>query len=84
MRIFPKREARLRLVTALSAEQPVEGVSSDALYRRIGELRRWHQEQRQEEVALTAVQPTIGGGALVQKIPDLIYNNQSDAGQHVA
>jgi len=56
IRIFPNREACLRLATALCAEQSDEWVSGKR-YLDIGELRQWrceHREQR-EEVTLTAI-----------------------------
>jgi len=54
VRIFPHRDACLRLVTALCAEQSDEWISG-MRYLDIGELRRWRQEQAGEEVTLTAV-----------------------------
>jgi transposase-like protein len=54
VRIFPNRDACLRLVTALCAEQSDEWISG-MRYLDIGELRRWQQEQAGEEVTLTAV-----------------------------
>jgi transposase-like protein len=56
IRIFPNREACLRLATALCAEQSDEWVSGKR-YLDIGELRQWrceHREQR-EEMTLTAI-----------------------------
>lgn len=54
IRIFPNRQACLRLVTALCAEQSDEWISG-MRYLDISELRRWQQEQRRKEVVLTAV-----------------------------
>jgi len=54
IRIFPNREACLRLVTALCAEQSDEWVSG-MRYLDIGELRRWPQEPGGEEVTLAAM-----------------------------
>lgn len=54
IRIFPNREACLRLVTALCAEQSDEWISG-MRYLDIEELRRWRQEHAGEEVTLTAV-----------------------------
>ena len=54
IRIFPNQEACLRLVMALCAEQSDEWITG-VRYLDIGELRRWQQDQRGEEVTLTAV-----------------------------
>ena len=54
IRIFPNRDACLRLVTALCAEQSEEWISG-MRYLDISELRRPRQEQAGEEVTLTAV-----------------------------
>ena len=54
IRIFPNRDACLRLVTALCAEQSDEWVSG-MRYLDIGELRRRQPEQAGEEAALTAI-----------------------------
>lgn len=54
IRIFPNREACLRLVTALCAEQSDEWISG-MCYLDLGELRRWQQERAGEAVTLTAV-----------------------------
>ena len=54
VRIFPNREACLRLVTALCAEQSDEWISG-MRYLDIGELRRWQQEQEGQAVRLPAV-----------------------------
>lgn len=53
IRIFD-REACLRLVTALCAEQSDEWISG-MRYLDMGELRRWRQDKAGEEVALMAV-----------------------------
>ncbi len=54
VRIFPNREACLRLATALCAEQSEEWVTGHR-YLDISELRQWHRDHPSQEVALTAV-----------------------------
>jgi len=54
VRIFPNREACLRLATALCAEQSDEWVTGKR-YLDIGELRHWQRDHAPKEVTLTAV-----------------------------
>ena len=54
IRIFPNRDACLRLVTALCAEQSDEWISGTR-YLDVSELWRWRQGQEEEEVTLAAV-----------------------------
>ena len=54
VRIFPNREACLRLATALCAEQSEDWVTGHR-YLDIGELRQWQRDHAPEEVVLTAV-----------------------------
>ncbi len=54
VRIFPNREACLRLATALCAEQSEDWVTGHR-YLDIGELRQWQRDHAPMEVALTAV-----------------------------
>jgi putative transposase len=55
VRIFPNREACLRLATALCAEQSDDWVTGKR-YLDIGELRQWQRDHAPtEEVTLTAV-----------------------------
>ena len=54
VRIFPNREACLRLATALCAEQSDDWVTGKR-YLDITELRQWQRDRAPQEVALTAV-----------------------------
>jgi putative transposase len=54
VRIFPNREACLRLATALCAEHSDEWVTGKR-YLDIGELRQWQRDHAPKEVTLTAV-----------------------------
>ena len=54
VRIFPNREACVRLATALCAEQSDEWVTGKR-YLDISELRQWQRDRVPQEVALTAV-----------------------------
>jgi putative transposase len=54
VRIFPNREACLRLATALCAEQSDDWVTGKR-YLDIGELRQWQRDRASQEVTLTAV-----------------------------
>ncbi len=54
VRIFPNREACLRLATALCAEQSEDWVTGHR-YLDISELRQWQRDHAPKEVALTAV-----------------------------
>jgi putative transposase len=54
VRIFPNREACLRLATALCAEQSEEWVTGKR-YLDISELRQWRREHASKEVALAVV-----------------------------
>lgn len=54
VRIFPNREACLRLATALCAEQSEEWVTGKR-YLDIGELRQWQRDRAPKEVALAAI-----------------------------
>jgi transposase-like protein len=54
IRIFPNRDACLRLMTALCAEQSDEWISG-MRYLDIGELRGWRREQEQVEMTLLAM-----------------------------
>jgi len=54
VRIFPNRQACLRLSTALCAEQSDDWVTGKR-YLDIGELRQWQRDHAPKEVALTAV-----------------------------
>jgi putative transposase len=54
VRIFPNREACLRLATALCAEQSDDWVTGKR-YLDISELRQWQRDHLPQEVALTAV-----------------------------
>ncbi len=54
VRIFPNRDACLRLATALCAEQSEEWIIGHR-YLDISELRQWQRDHAQKEVALTAV-----------------------------
>jgi transposase-like protein len=53
VRIFPNREACLRLATALCAEQSEEWVTGKR-YLDIGELRQWQRDRAPKEVTLAA------------------------------
>jgi len=54
VRIFPNRDACLRLATALCAEQSEDWVTGHR-YLDISELRQWQRDHAPREVALTAV-----------------------------
>ena len=54
VRIFPNRDACLRLAIALCAEQSDEWVTGKR-YLDISELRQWQRDRAPKEVALTAV-----------------------------
>lgn len=54
VRIFPNREACLRLASALFAEQSEDWVTGHR-YPDISELRQWQRDHAPKEVALTAV-----------------------------
>jgi len=54
VRIFPNREACLRLATALSGEQSEDWITGHR-YLDISELRQWQRDHAPQEVALTAI-----------------------------
>ncbi len=54
VRIFPNRDACLRLATALCAEQSEDWITGHR-YLDITELRQWQRDYAPQEVALTAI-----------------------------